>query len=147
MPVSDAIHDLFHFDDGLIHSLADDGVVADGYDLDSTLVVQLHDRRVRPGVDDTTCHRDLLILDRQPLRAVLAGRDPRCRNTNTPIVQSFYAQKRVNLKQIAIVIMMVVLVSTIYVHNQKKVHRNPRGGTLSFLTIMASGRKVHAVYF
>ena len=36
------------------------------------------------------------------------------------LFQSFYAQKRVNLKQIAIVSLMVVLVSTIYVHNQKK---------------------------
>ena len=38
---------------------------------------------------------------------------------NSNIVQSIYAKKRVNLKQIAIVIMMVFLVSTC-LHCQKK---------------------------
>ena len=63
------------------------------------------------------------------------------------VVQSIYAQKRVNLKQIAIVIMMTSLVSTIYLHYQKQNHRNPRGGTLSFLTIMTSVRKSPPVTF
>ena len=36
------------------------------------------------------------------------------------VVQSIYAQKRVNLKQIAIVIMMAVLVSITCIYYQKK---------------------------
>ena len=62
----------------------------------------------------------------------------------TYVVQS-YAQKMANLKQIAIVMMTVVLVSTIYIHYRTKVHRNPRSGTLSFLTSMTRSRNTRAV--
>ena len=50
-------------------------------------------------------------------------------------------------QKIAIVIMMAFLVSTTCLHYQKKVHRNPHGGTLSFLTIITSGRKSLRVTF
>ena len=42
-----------------------------------------------------------------------------CQMSTNILVQSIYAQKRVNLKQIAIVIMMAFLVSTTCLHYQK----------------------------
>ena len=78
-----------------------------------------------------------------PLFSIQYKHDIRVETSQLNILfQSIYGQKRVNLKQIAIVIMMAFLVSTTCLHYQEKVHRNPRGGTLSFVAIMISVRKL-----